>query len=87
MFSASEYSFDTHSSSSSWSLLDLKSGKITQLTNSSDVSEIVWLGTDDTSLLYINGTNADVPGGSELWVTKSDNFANGYVYSPSTAVP
>ncbi|KAF9885016.1 putative dipeptidyl-peptidase 5 [Aspergillus nanangensis] len=78
IFSTSQYSFDTHSSSASWNLLDLKSGKISLLTNDSNVSEIVWLGTDKSSLLYINGTNADVPGGVELWVTDVNNFANGY---------
>ncbi|KAL6230851.1 putative dipeptidyl-peptidase 5 [Aspergillus navahoensis] len=76
VFSSSQYSFDTHESSSSWSLLDLRSGKITPLTNDSNVSEIVWLS--DSTLLYINGTNAQIPGGSELWVSGLANFPSGY---------
>lgn len=75
LFSTSEYSFDTHSTSSWWSLIDLKSGKVSQLTNDSNVSEITWLGSSDTGLLYINGTNADTPGGVELWVADASNFA------------
>jgi hypothetical protein len=55
-------------------LIDLKSGKITVLTNDSNVSEVIWLGTDDSSLLYINGTNADIPGGVELWVSDTAKF-------------
>lgn len=81
LFSTSEYSFDTHSTSSWWSLIDLKSGKISQLTNDSNVSEVTWLGSSDSGLLYINGTNADTPGGVELWVADASNFAQ-YVHRP-----
>ncbi|KAL4901200.1 putative dipeptidyl-peptidase 5 [Aspergillus multicolor] len=76
VFSSSQYSFDTHESSSWWSLLDLRSGNITVLTDDSNVSEIVWLS--DSTLLYINGTNAQIPGGSELWVSGLSNFPSGY---------
>jgi hypothetical protein len=60
--------------------LDLKTGQTKVLTNDSSVSEIVWLGSDD-SILYVNGTNADIPGGVELWVTQASSFANGYAPS------
>ncbi|PLB35375.1 dipeptidyl peptidase DppV [Aspergillus candidus] len=76
IFSSSQYSFKSHESSASWSLLDLKSGKITPLTDDSNVSEVVWLS--DKSLLYINGSNADIPGGSELWVSDVSKFGSGY---------
>ena len=79
MFSASEYSWEAHKTSSSWNLLDLKSGKITVLTNDSNVSELIWLGTDNSGLLYINSTNADVPGGVELWVSDTASFEKSYV--------
>lgn len=79
MFSQSQYSFETHKTTSQWNLLDLKSGDIKLLTNDSDVSEIVWLGSDDSTVLYVNGTNADIPGGVELWVSDISDFANGYV--------
>ncbi|EAW06401.1 dipeptidyl peptidase DppV [Aspergillus clavatus NRRL 1] len=78
VFSTSQYSFEKHKRSSWWSLLDLKTGQSKILTNDSSVSEILWLGTDDSTLLYVNGTNADVPGGVELWVTQVSSFTNGY---------
>ncbi|KAA8650437.1 hypothetical protein EYZ11_000863 [Aspergillus tanneri] len=78
VFSASQYSFDAHKGHKSWNLLDIKSGDIKLLTNDSNVSEIAWLGTDDKTVLYINSTNADIPGGVELWVSDISNFANGY---------
>lgn len=77
LFSASQYSFDTKEKSSSWNLLNLKTGDITLLTDDANVSEIVWLGGDDTSLLYINGTNAEIPGGVELWVSSVKDFSKG----------
>lgn len=37
----------------------------------------MWLG--DSSVLYINSTNAAIPGGAELWVSDINNFKNGQV--------
>jgi hypothetical protein len=75
LFSTSQYSFDTHTVSSWWSLLDLETGKVTQLTNDSNVSELTWLGSTESGLLYINGTNAEIPGGVEVWVSDTSDFA------------
>ncbi|KAF7588419.1 putative dipeptidyl-peptidase 5 [Aspergillus hancockii] len=77
-FSQSQYSFETHKTTSAWNVLDLKSGDIKLLTDDSSVSEILWLGSDDSTVLYVNGTNADIPGGVELWVSDVNDFANGY---------
>ncbi|KAJ5212436.1 uncharacterized protein N7498_004082 [Penicillium cinerascens] len=74
LFSTGQYSFESHESSTVWDLIDLKSGKISQLTNDSNVAEIVWLGSSDSGLLYINSTNADIPGGVELWVSNTTDF-------------
>ena len=49
---------------------------MTQLTNDSNVSELTWLGSTDSGLLYINGTNAEIPGGKEIWVSDTSDFAN-----------
>ncbi|RDK45443.1 putative dipeptidyl-peptidase 5 [Aspergillus phoenicis ATCC 13157] len=78
LFSTSQWSFDTHSESTWWSLIDLQSGKTTTLTDDSDIEEIIWLGSDNSTLLYINSTNAQVPGGVELWIADSADFANAY---------
>ena len=45
----------------------LSIGEITDLPWSDDVSESVWVGPTDTSVLYLNGTNDDVPGGVTLY--------------------
>jgi len=60
-------------------LIDLESGKISVLTNDSNVSEIIWLGSSDSGVLYINSTNADIPGGVELWVSNTADFEKAYV--------
>ncbi|KAJ5103144.1 hypothetical protein N7532_003673 [Penicillium argentinense] len=87
LFSTSQYSFDTHSSSSWWSLIDIRSGETAQLTNDSNVSELTWLGSSDSGLLYINSTNADIPGGVELWIADANNFANSRYKAASLAAP
>lgn len=61
---------------SAWELLDLKTGKISVLTEDPNVSEIVWLGKGQ-DVLYVNGTNAEVAGGVELWVSNIEDFSNG----------
>jgi len=58
--------------------MDLKTGQVSVLTNDSNVSEIIWLGSKDTSVLYVNGTNAEVNGGVEIWVSDIGDFTNGY---------
>lgn len=78
MFSTGQYSFESHESTTIWNLIDLKSGKISELTNDSNVSEIIWLGSSNSGLLYINSTNADIPGGVELWISDTADFKNSY---------
>ncbi|EPS29403.1 hypothetical protein PDE_04352 [Penicillium oxalicum 114-2] len=87
LFSASEYSWETHKTSSAWKLMDLDTRKIRVLTNDSNVSELIWMGTDDSSLLYINGTNAEIPGGVELWVSKVDSFEESRYKAGSLPAP
>lgn len=77
VFSKSQYSFKSHKKSSEWNLLDLKSGKVSTLTKDPNVSEIVWLGKGKT-VLYVNGTNSETPGGVEIWVSEIDDFEKGY---------
>jgi hypothetical protein len=67
IYSSTNYSFESHESSSIWKLLHLPTGDISDLDLSSDASEIVWVGSTDTSILYINSTNDHVPGGVSLW--------------------
>lgn len=78
VFSYSKYSFEEGSNAHAWHLLDLKSGNISDTgINASEVSEIVWLPGSETGIIYINGTNEDVPGGVTLWV--------GDIKSPSSS--
>ena len=48
--------------------MNLGSGDVQELPfNGDEVSEIVWVGPTNTSVLYLNGTG-DVPGGVSLWM-------------------
>lgn len=73
LFSVSQYSFEEQSSSSAWQLLDLTTGKISDAGLSSDVNEVVWLPGTETGIIYINGTNEDVPGGVTIWMGDISN--------------
>lgn len=69
LFSYSQYSFEEESSTHAWQLLDLGTGEITDSgLNASEVNEAVWIPGTETGVLYINGTNEDVPGGVTLWI-------------------
>lgn len=69
LFSYSKYSFEDQSSTRAWQLLDLKTGAITDSgLNSSEVQEVVWVPGTENGILYINGTNEEVPGGVTLWM-------------------
>lgn len=76
IFRVSQYDFEEHAGSAQWNTLDVQSGKVRLLTDDSNVSEVAWV--DDKTILYVNGTNADIPGGVELWVTDVKDFTKGY---------
>jgi hypothetical protein len=70
LFSYSQYSFEEHASAGSGlSLIDLKTGEISESgLNSSEINEVVWLPGTETGIIYINGTNEEIPGGVTLWI-------------------
>lgn len=70
LFSYSQYSFEKHGSAGSgMNLIDLKTGEITPSgLNASEINEVVWLPGTETGIIYINGTNEEIPGGVTLWV-------------------
>jgi hypothetical protein len=85
LFSESQYSFEEESSTSAWKLLDLKTGEISESgLNASEVNEVVWLPGTDTGIIYINGTNAEIPGGVTLWVGDITKPNDRYGFSRSS---
>ncbi|KAF1937726.1 alpha/beta-hydrolase [Clathrospora elynae] len=79
LFSYSQYSFEEHASAGSgMNLIDLKTGDITDSgLNASEINEVVWLPGTETGIIYINGTNEEIPGGVTLWI--------GDIKSPNTS--
>jgi hypothetical protein len=47
--------------------MNLTTGDISLLYSGSDISEIVWVGPNDTSILYVNGTNEEDDGGISIY--------------------
>jgi hypothetical protein len=67
LFSSAKYNWTTHKTSTSWQLLNVASGNVTEAPFDSEVSEVVWVGASNTSILYINATKEEVPGGVTLY--------------------
>ncbi|KAH8159123.1 hypothetical protein CIB48_g9130 [Xylaria polymorpha] len=74
LFTVSNYTFETKQRASWWNKLDLKTGKISQWYDGSDISEVVFVGPKTTSILYINGTNAEEDGGISLYSADANNL-------------
>ncbi|KIW65324.1 hypothetical protein PV04_07594 [Phialophora macrospora] len=67
IYSATSYSWETSETETVWHLVNLTNGRISTLYNGSEISEIAWVGPNDTSILYINGTNEEDNGGVSLY--------------------
>ncbi|KAI5782347.1 Alpha/Beta hydrolase protein [Peziza echinospora] len=68
LFSTSTYSFDSHTRTTTFNLLDISNGKnSTILADVTSISEAVWLGVGD-AIGYVVSSDEPVKGGSELWV-------------------
>jgi hypothetical protein len=67
LFTATTYNWTTHKASTTWQVLNIGSGNITAAPFDSEVSEVVWVGSSNMSILYINTTNEDIPGGVTLY--------------------
>lgn len=77
LFSFSQYSFDKHASSSKLQLLDVNTGAIRDSgLNTSEINEVVWLPGSKSGIIYINGTNEEIPGGVTIWIGDISNPGN-----------
>ncbi|KAK8068210.1 hypothetical protein PG996_007322 [Apiospora saccharicola] len=67
LFTVSKYSFENHTSSTKWAKLDLKTGAISDWEGDESISEFLFIGPSSSSILYVNGTNAEDDGGVSLY--------------------
>ncbi|KAI1820493.1 dipeptidyl-peptidase V [Xylaria intraflava] len=74
LFTVSNYSFETKTSAAWWNKLDLGTGEISRWHDGSDISEVVFVGPTDTSIIYVNGTNAEQDGGISLYSADANNL-------------
>jgi hypothetical protein len=86
LFSETKYNWTTAKSSSTWYFLDIATGNTTKAPFGSAVSEVVWVGNSDDSILYINSTNENIPGGVTLY-TADLSAANFTPYVTTTPLP
>ncbi|CAI6086719.1 unnamed protein product [Clonostachys chloroleuca] len=62
LFTSTNYSWDAGKSKSVWNVLNLTTGDISVWGPASEISEIVFVGSKPTSILYLNGSNANGDG-------------------------
>lgn len=69
IMSSTNYSFETHESATVWNLVNITSGEVSFLVDGSEISEIVWTGSENasTAVIYVNGTNAEGDGGISIY--------------------
>ncbi|OTA70584.1 alpha/beta-hydrolase [Hypoxylon sp. EC38] len=76
LYTVSNYTFGTQERASQWNKLDLKTGEISVWYAGSDISEVVFVGPTPTSIIYINGTNAEGDGGISLYSADANSLDN-----------
>lgn len=67
MFTETKFNWTSEKSSTSWYFLDTATGNVTKAPFGSAVSEVVWVGDTEDSILYLNSSNAEIPGGVALY--------------------
>ncbi|RYP00857.1 hypothetical protein DL764_006380 [Monosporascus ibericus] len=67
LFTVQNYSFETQETTAVWKRLDLRTGDISVWYEGSDISEVVFVGPNPTSIIYVNGTNEEDNGGISLY--------------------
>ncbi|USP76222.1 hypothetical protein yc1106_03496 [Curvularia clavata] len=67
LFSETKFNWTTEKASTAWYFLDTETGNVTKAPFGSDASEVVWVGDTEDSILYINATNDQIPGGVTLY--------------------
>ncbi|KAF2027727.1 alpha/beta-hydrolase [Setomelanomma holmii] len=67
LFSETKYNWTTAKAATTWYFLDTETGNTTKAPFGSAVSEVVWVGDTGDSILYINSTNDQIPGGVTLY--------------------
>lgn len=65
-------------------MVNLTNGRISSLYIGSDISELVWVGPNDTSILYINGTNEEADGGISIYAGDITAIDEAYYISYSS---
>ncbi|KAK8877478.1 dipeptidyl-peptidase V [Apiospora arundinis] len=67
LLTVNKYSFEKRKSTTKWAKLDLKTGNISDWEGDTGVSEFVFIGPSSSSILYVNGSNAQDDGGVSLY--------------------
>ncbi|KAL8718404.1 MAG: hypothetical protein Q9225_004462, partial [Loekoesia sp. 1 TL-2023] len=76
IYTSENYSFEEHEATTIWQQLNLATGDVSTWTTDSNISEVVFVGSSRTSILYINATNEEGDGGVSLYTADATNLAS-----------
>ncbi len=80
LFTYTQYSFETEKRKAGLNQIDLKTGEVSDSGwDASAINEFAWLPGTATGMVYINGTNEDIPGGVTLWLADYKDPSSAYV--------
>lgn len=76
IWTSTNYSFEDQEATTIWEQLNLTSGDVSTWTTDSNISEVVFVGPSNTSILYINATNEEGDGGISLYTADATDLAS-----------
>ncbi|KAL9033498.1 MAG: hypothetical protein Q9214_007488, partial [Letrouitia sp. 1 TL-2023] len=76
IYTSTNYSFEDQEATTTWEQLNLRSGDISTWSTDSNISEVVFVGPTNTSILYINATNEEGDGGISLYTADAAHLAS-----------
>ncbi|KAL8996739.1 MAG: hypothetical protein Q9169_003809 [Polycauliona sp. 2 TL-2023] len=76
IYTSTNYSFEDKEATTVWQQLDLKSGAFSSWSTDSNITEVVFVGPTNTSILYINSTNEAGDGGVSLYTADATRLSS-----------
>ncbi|KAL8647886.1 MAG: hypothetical protein Q9226_006244 [Calogaya cf. arnoldii] len=76
IYTSTNYSFEDKEATTVWQQLDLSSGAISTWSSDSNITEVVFVGPTNTTILYINSTNEAGDGGISLYTADATRLSS-----------
>lgn len=75
MYTSTNYSFETQETTTVWEKLNLTTGDVSVWSTDTNISEVVFVGPNPTSILYVNATNEEGDGGVSMYTADANDLS------------